>query len=61
MPRTKRRVLPYTVIGMLLILAILWSALLFIPRSNQGYRLKVPAGYGISSVSRTLEIGRAHV
>lgn len=58
MPRTKRRVLPYTVIGILLILAILWSALLFIPRSNQGYRLKIPAGYGISSVSRTLAADR---
>ncbi|WP_239424243.1 endolytic transglycosylase MltG [Snodgrassella communis] len=38
----------------LLILALTWAVLLFLPKSNAGYRLKVPAGYGISGVSRTL-------
>jgi UPF0755 protein len=38
----------------LLIFALVWVTLLFLPKSNAGYRLKVPAGYGISGVSRTL-------
>ncbi|MCO6517388.1 aminodeoxychorismate lyase [Snodgrassella communis] len=38
----------------LLMLALTWAALLFLPKGNAGYRLKVPAGYGISGVSRTL-------
>lgn len=54
MPRTKRQMVPYIVIGILFILVILWSALLFIPRSNQAYRLNVQAGYGISIISRSL-------
>lgn len=54
MPRTKRRKLPFIIIAMVLLLIMVWTALLFMPRSIKSYRLKVPAGYGISGVSRTL-------
>lgn len=53
MRRKQRRAVLLILTG-LLMFALVWASLLFMPKSNAGYRLKVPAGYGISGVSRIL-------
>ncbi|PIT61956.1 aminodeoxychorismate lyase [Snodgrassella alvi] len=53
MQRKKRQTILLILTG-LLVFALVWATLLFLPKSNTGYRLKVPAGYGISGVSRNL-------
>ncbi|WP_257390878.1 endolytic transglycosylase MltG [Snodgrassella alvi] len=50
----KQRLAMLLVFTGLLTFALVWATLLFLPKNNADYRLKAPAGYGISGVSRTL-------
>lgn len=53
MPRFMRLTF-YCLISMVIVIVLLWSLLLFVPKANHGYQIKVHSGDGFSRVSGNL-------